>query len=183
MADTLNNLLDHAEAGMRERGYHAVSFRDLADELGIKSASVHYYFRKKEDLGIAVIERYSNTFFQQLEEDSKDAPTSAQKLAAFCNVYKHALEENNRICLCAMLGAESHGLTSELASRLQQFFNDNINWVASALPDTLSAQERIDKATQIVATLQGAMVIANTLGDTQILTTAADQLLHSEGAL
>ena len=33
MADTRELLLDAAEHGMRRRGYHAVSFRDLAAEL------------------------------------------------------------------------------------------------------------------------------------------------------
>ena len=57
MSETIDRLLDAAEDGMRLRGYHAVSFRELAMALGIKSASVHYYFRQKEDLGLALVAR------------------------------------------------------------------------------------------------------------------------------
>ena len=54
LSKTLDKLMDAAENSVRMRGYHAVSFRDLADELGIKSSSVHHYFPRKEDLAVAV---------------------------------------------------------------------------------------------------------------------------------
>ena len=55
-----NNILDVAERRMRMSGYNAVSFRDIAGEIGIKSASLHYHFPKKADLGLALVERYSD---------------------------------------------------------------------------------------------------------------------------
>ena len=39
-----------------ERGYEWLSFQKVADEVGIAKSSVYHYFRKKEDLGIAVME-------------------------------------------------------------------------------------------------------------------------------
>ena len=47
MSETVDCLQDAAEIAMRSRGYHGVSFRELADDVGIKSASVHYYRRKR----------------------------------------------------------------------------------------------------------------------------------------
>lgn len=66
MAETIDLLMNAAESGIRQKGYNAVSFRELADDLGIKSSSVHYYFRKKEDLGLALVERYSDRFLKNL---------------------------------------------------------------------------------------------------------------------
>jgi AcrR family transcriptional regulator len=45
--DTAERLMDLAEAHMRNGGYAGFSFRDLAAELGIKSASVHHHFPTK----------------------------------------------------------------------------------------------------------------------------------------
>ena len=64
--DRANTILDIAERRMRQTGYNAVSYRDIASEIGIKSASLHYHFPKKEDLGIALVERYSKNFFSAL---------------------------------------------------------------------------------------------------------------------
>ena len=49
---------DAAERHARRGGYHGFSFRNLAAEVGIKSASVHYHFSTKGDLVAALAERY-----------------------------------------------------------------------------------------------------------------------------
>ncbi|MGI9521911.1 MAG: TetR/AcrR family transcriptional regulator, partial [Hyphomicrobiaceae bacterium] len=82
MSDTLSTLLDCAEDAIRLRGYHAVSFRDLAEKLGIKSSSVHYYFRQKEDLGLALVQRYRDRFYSDLEAQAAQAKTPDDKIHA-----------------------------------------------------------------------------------------------------
>lgn len=59
-------LLDIAEGMIRLGGYNSVSFRTLAEMAGIKSASVHYHFPTKEDLGSALAERYTDKFLSAL---------------------------------------------------------------------------------------------------------------------
>ena len=44
MADTRDKLMDLAEELLQTVGYNAFSFHDLADRIGIKTASIHYYF-------------------------------------------------------------------------------------------------------------------------------------------
>jgi TetR/AcrR family transcriptional repressor of nem operon len=39
-------------------GYSGLNFRELANEVGIKAASIHYHFPSKADLGAAVAKRY-----------------------------------------------------------------------------------------------------------------------------
>ena len=52
-------LLDSAESLIQTRGYNDFSFRDLAESVGISSASVHHHYRTKEALGVAVTSRYT----------------------------------------------------------------------------------------------------------------------------
>ena len=49
MNETAERLMDVAEARIREAGYRGFSFRDLAAEIGIKSASVHHHFRPRRE--------------------------------------------------------------------------------------------------------------------------------------
>ncbi len=51
-------LLAAGRATVQAHGYNAVSFRELAKEVGIKSASIHHYFPTKGDLGAAVLQHY-----------------------------------------------------------------------------------------------------------------------------
>jgi len=55
-------LLNAAESKARLGGYSNFSFRELANEVGIKSASVHYHFPTKEDLGTELAKRYTEYF-------------------------------------------------------------------------------------------------------------------------
>ncbi len=175
MTDTKTNLLDLAESKIRQRGYHAVSFRELADELGIKSASVHYYFRQKEDLGLALIERYTTQFFKSLNKNATNADDVSSKVLAFCKTYKSALNDDNKICLCGVLGAEKNGLPSILNEHVSAFFQANIHWLENALSDKFQKKVATLKAQQIVATLQGAMILSVSLNKLKIL----DHSIHT----
>ena len=165
MSDRLEKLLDIAEDSVRLRGYHAVSFRELADALGIKSSSVHYYFRQKEDLGLALVKRYEDRFFAAVETATADSTTPTERIAAFMSVYRLALNSSSSLCLCGMLGAESAGLPTALAAAVAQFFKRNTAWLEAAMPEDLSADARERKARHALAALQGAMMIAISLGD------------------
>jgi len=177
MSETIDKLLDEAEDSIRLRGYHAVSFRDLAAELGIKSSSVHYYFRQKEDLGLAVVDRYAARVIGTVEEAASGATTSSGKLRALCSVYRQALTDSDRICLCAMLGAESCGLPDKLAAAVAAFLQANIDWIANALPKDMPLKARRKRAAHILATLQGAMIVAGTLRSHKIFDDAVADLL------
>ena len=49
--------MDLAEGHMRNAGYGGFSFRDLAAEIGIKSASVDHHFPTKATMAAAVEHR------------------------------------------------------------------------------------------------------------------------------
>lgn len=172
MSDTRTHILDLAERAIRLRGYHAVSFRDLADELGIKSASIHYHFRHKEDLGLAVVDRYATRIATQVgAPGDQDWPRS---LARFCQVYQDALRKNALQCLCGMLAAESAGLPDKVSARVAEFFRANINWLTVAMPDDLP--DKPGRALRIQCELQGAMTVAVSLQDPTILDQVAQDI-------
>jgi len=173
VSETLEKLLNTAESEIRLRGYHAVSFRDLAASLGIKSASVHYYFRQKEELGVALVKRYSERFFETLSERAETMPP----VKAFVSVYRDALVSSDRICLCGMLGAESCGLPEALAAEVSAFFKANVSWITKALPKSLPAPARKSKAEHIVAALQGAMILSGSLKDHKLFDRTAQDVL------
>ena len=181
MNETANLLMNAAEARIRQKGYNAVSFRDLADELGIKSASVHYYFRQKEDLACALVERYSDVFFAAVEGRLGKNAKSLEKVDAYVDAYRAALYDADAICLCGMLGAEFTGLPQPVAERVAGFFQANIDWLTNALPREWSGKKRTRRAGQLLATLQGAMMLANTLGDRKIFDRACKSLASDMG--
>src|SRR6185369_16920377 len=55
LSTTAAQILDAAETLIQTRSYSAFSYQDIADELGIRKASIHYHFATKADLGVAVV--------------------------------------------------------------------------------------------------------------------------------
>ena len=62
VSETAGRLMDLAEAHIRNAGYGGFSFRDLAAESGIKSASAHHHFPTKATMAAAVARRYGDRF-------------------------------------------------------------------------------------------------------------------------
>ena len=172
MTEKLNmreRILIAAEKRVRASGFTEMSFRDVASDVGIKSASVHYHFPTKADLGNALIEAYTARFNASLEEI--DTTHSKKALQSFISLYDQALVLNESICLCAILGAESIGLPKEMSSRTEKFFSMNIKW--------LQKIDGIDEAlaSVIVAALEGAMIIASTSDDREFFRTVSQKIL------
>ena len=53
-----DEILEVGQELIQTVGYDGFSYRDIADRVGIKSASVHYYFPAKTDLAEAVAKQY-----------------------------------------------------------------------------------------------------------------------------
>ncbi|MXN65000.1 TetR family transcriptional regulator [Stappia sp. GBMRC 2046] len=154
-------ILDVAEARMREGGFEAVSFRDIAAAIGIKSASVHYHFPHKTDLGHAVIERYQARFAEQLGAPDDPGESVAERISRLCGGYHDATLKEGKVCLACVLGGEALDLPKALADRISVYFSWLIDWTEKAMTPGGSDRPVADlKAGQVIASLQGAMILA-----------------------
>src|SRR2546423_15447121 len=66
--DTKQKILMTARKMVQSRGYQALSFREIGKALGIKSASIHYHFPTKGDLGSTLARAYTEELVAYLEQ-------------------------------------------------------------------------------------------------------------------
>lgn len=165
LATRANEILDAAERFARTVGYNGFSFRDIAAEIGIKSASVHYHFPTKADLGAAVAARYTERFFLTLGDPEDPETTAGEKLARYRGLFRHALVADRQMCLCGMLGAEAASLPPALASEVAGFFDRNLDWLARVVTSAggYSKGDARRRAMTILAALEGALMLARSL--------------------
>src|ERR1700731_169104 len=90
MNETAEHLMDLAEARICEAGYRGFSFRDLAAEIGIKSASVHHHFPTKATMAAAVARRYADRFFAAVARRPNETADDAIE-ARFHSAFGEAL--------------------------------------------------------------------------------------------
>jgi TetR/AcrR family transcriptional repressor of nem operon len=181
-AGTASRILDIAERLVQSRGFNGFSYADVASELGISKASLHYHFPGKAELGEALIRRYAARFAAALDEIDRHGAQGPAKLDAYAGIYAQVLRDR-RMCLCGMLAADYDTLPKAMQDAVIRFFDDNEAWLVSVLEQgreegSLRLSGSPSEAAQvIVGGLEGAMLVARPYGDVARFQAAATQLL------
>src|SRR5476649_2755092 len=125
-------ILDVAEQLAQTRGYNGFSYADIAAQLGVTKASLHYHFPTKAELGRVLIEQYHVKFAQELERIDKRTSAAPKKLQQYVELY-HQVMRNDRMCLCGMFAAEYATLPPAMQGELRRFFDTNDRWLSVVL--------------------------------------------------
>jgi TetR/AcrR family transcriptional regulator, transcriptional repressor for nem operon len=168
--ETAQRLMDMAEAHIRHAGYRGFSFRDLAAELGIKSASVHHHFPTKATLVAAVVRRYGDRFLAAVA--ARPNETGNDAISAYRWAFRKAFERDGRMCLCGVLVAETGVLTPEVVEEIQSFFRRCID----DLTQRIGGPEADARAFHVMATLEGGMMLARAYRDIGAFDQATESL-------
>lgn len=166
-AETRGKILAAAEARMRAGGFHGFSFREIAADVGIKSASVHHHFPTKEDLAVAVIEGYIARFMGALGDPADPGETPKSLLLRYVDRFRTALLKDRQMCLCGLIASESAGLPDRVAAACTRFFEESLAWLRVVLKrkrPRAGAAAIEAEAIRIVASLQGALLVTRSLG-------------------
>jgi len=74
--ETANNLLV-------EKGYPGMSMRDIAEALGVSKAALYYHFQDKEELFLAILEKYLEEMSSSLDQILSETGSSADRVRHF----------------------------------------------------------------------------------------------------
>ena len=83
---------------VQQRGFHAFSYRDIAEQVGIKTASIHYYFPTKAHLAEAVVRRVLTGAERGLAAIDTEVSPAPEKLRRFCGMFLQTYGEGDRLC-------------------------------------------------------------------------------------
>jgi TetR/AcrR family transcriptional repressor of nem operon len=180
---TASQILDVAERLVQERGFNGFSYGDVAGELGITRAALHYHFASKAELGDALIERYAERFFDALDRVDGDRADAPDKLRAYAQLYADVFRDD-RMCLCGMLAADYATLPEPMRERVVSFFDENEVWLARVLEEGRAAGTiRFEGPARSVARtliggLEGAMLVSRPYHDVERFGDAAELLIR-----
>ncbi|MEM6758711.1 MAG: TetR/AcrR family transcriptional regulator [Pseudomonadota bacterium] len=164
MSDRRDAILDVAERLIRSHGYSGFSFREVAQAVGIKSASVHYHFPTKPDLAAAVAKRYRERFADAIAAAEQQGKG---RVAAWRDLFHAALRQDGLMCLCGILAAEGNSLPAEVAQEARAFLEFGIASLNEVAPE---------QGLRILSQLEGAMLIARSAGEPQLFSNATADL-------
>lgn len=181
---TAARIVDVAKEMVQQRGYHAFSYSDIARSVGIKTASIHYYFPSKADLGEAVLRRVRADFRTTLARIDAETPDPGQKLERFAAIFLDTFGDGDRLCPCCMLATDQDTVPASVKDEVRGFFAEGETWLLRVLESgardgrlRLVDEPRVIAQT-LVAALEGVMVTARAFGQRERLVAAARFLLR-----
>jgi TetR/AcrR family transcriptional repressor of nem operon len=161
------SILAAAKQTAQLHGYSGLNFRDLANDVGIKSASIHYHFPTKADLGAAVARRYWEDSVKSLATMEAADGDAKRSLHAYPNEFRKSLANGNRLCLCSFMAAEYDDLPDMVKTEVQSFADVNIAWLRKMLvaANVVPESESEARARAVFAAVAGAQLVARSRSD------------------
>jgi len=182
--ETANKLLDAAERYTQTQGFNAFSYKDMQNDVGVKTSSIHYYFPSKNDLALCMTERFIERSRNKMLTMAQEHACGLKRLKLFGDVFVGILNEN-QFCLCGMLASEMLTLPDTITGKLDSFFRFNEQWVAEAIEIGIqegkfrSSLNASYTAAQFMAMIEGGMLIARVRKNPQHLETLINSMIES----
>ncbi len=166
-ADTRDRIIAAARLTVQDRGYSGLSFRELAKQVGVKSASIHYYFATKGELGGALADRYTADVADYLDGLLAEGLAAETCMRRYTDIFGNTLRNDNRMCLAGILAAEHRELPDEVRRKVVAFGTMNEAWIARVLARVGCAgpEQIARRARAIFAAVEGAQLVARSRGD------------------
>ncbi|MGB0230655.1 MAG: TetR/AcrR family transcriptional regulator [Pseudohongiellaceae bacterium] len=134
MNATADRILDAGQELIQTGGFSAMSFQDIASEVGIRKPSIIHHFPTKAELGVAIIRRYRDTFAAQLQQISEDpAKSSWDALEFYFSPYLFLASTPDKVCLCGALAGEIPALPETMRVEVKHFMEAHQQWLEEIL--------------------------------------------------
>lgn len=178
-----DRLLEHTLDLIRKRGFNGFSYRDLAERVGVKTSSIHYYFPTKEDLALEAVNAYSERVARYLDGIDPALPPLQQAERYLASWRREC--GGQQVCLAGMLSTEALCLPPAVHQALQEFHRIHESWLTALLKRAREqnggdAQPTIGSAALaqvLFAALQNSLVSVRLFNQQERLEPAANLLL------
>lgn len=163
-------ILDLAQSLLQDEGFNGFSYADIASELGVKNAAIHYHFPTKEALGCAVVKRYQDRFQLWINNARVKDLSPEKKLDWFFSIYTDMRADKGKVCIVGAMEAEFNSLPAALQAEVESLHKALLAWLQATLAEGRDAGvfnfkgEPASKAVVILSSLQGALQMARALG-------------------
>ena len=185
-AATRDQILNAASRLIHVQGYQSTSLDDVLRESGVGKGNFYYYFKSKEELGYAIIDRLVRGFVERtLEPAFADTGRDAQaQIHDFLDRVLDNLRERNCVggCPIGNLASELSDVHEGFRQQLAEIF---VQW-RETLARTLrrgQAAARISAecnpdglAHFLVASLEGAILMSKMTKDITVMEQCVDEL-------
>jgi AcrR family transcriptional regulator len=162
--DKRSRLIEAGRELLHERGFERSTLADVACRASVPLGNVYYYFKTKDSLCEAIVETHAATLQRHLSELEREV-NPKERLRALIRAPRASIDTVLAYgcphgSLCQEL--EKLGPTSPLAQAGARLMEVYVGWAEAQFAALGAGPSARDHALDLVASLQGAMLLANT---------------------
>jgi TetR/AcrR family transcriptional repressor of nem operon len=176
---TKDQILDAASRLISVRGYHCTSLDDVLRESGVGKGNFYYYFKSKEELGYAIVDRVVQGFVERTLEPSfaDQRLTPVEQIHRFFDRILDSQRQRNCVGGCPMgnLASELSDVHEGFRQKLADVFTLWRERVGRALGQARARGELAERADPermahfIVAAIQGAILMTKVTKEIEVM--------------
>lgn len=180
MENRKKQIIDLAVKLIQQKGYVAFSYDDISKQLGVTKASIHYHFKNKEDLGLAITERLVNTIQNFISFIKNSSDSAEEKLILFIQQQTERIS-CSEICPISSLQTDFESLPFSVQEKIKE-----VSKLELSIIQEIVIQAQTEKggnntedihwiALTILSSVKGAILHRRVMGE-NILTEITKQL-------
>ena len=164
----------------RSHGFDGASLAVITEHTGLGKGSLYNFFpRGKDEMAEAVLDEVDAWFQTAVYLPLRGSEPATARLERMFDEVETYFRSGRRICL---FGAFALGLERDrFADRVRAYFTDWVDSLAGALADTGHGRQSRPLAEEVVAGIQGALILARALDDPDSFTRILTRLRRSVG--
>lgn len=160
-------------SAMAERGYEKASIQSIAKAAGLSPGLIHYHFKTKLEILIALMTELSDKADERYELLATQAESAEDKLMAYIDAALAFGEGSDQQAVAAwvIIGAEAvrledvRNLYQDVIARHSNTLVELLTQASTEVGTKLNKKKAKELATFIIASIQGAYQIATTVPD------------------
>lgn len=164
MAGKKDDIVSLSMRLIKTKGFLSLSYDDISKDLGITKAAVHYYFEKKEDLGVAVCEKIQAGLLESYEHTLEQMTNNKEKPWLFI---KNRIDKimPDEICPISSLQSDYEYLPESMKTILEEISKNEIELWAALVRKYNPSLDNDDIARTILLSVKGALQYRRVLND------------------
>lgn len=175
LAGKRERLVEGARRVLHEQGVHKTTLADIAAAADVPVGNVYYYFKTKDDLVDAAVDAHADEIRRRLGELERHR-SPAQRLKALTKMWTDMADQ------VARYGCPHGSLCQELAKlddghdeRAVKLLTLTLEWAEQQFR-LIGRRDAHDLAVALVASFQGTALLANSLGNPELMSRQAARL-------
>jgi TetR/AcrR family transcriptional repressor of nem operon len=179
--ETRTKILNSAQRLIQTRSFEGFSFQDIADEVGIRKASLYHHFDSKDAVAIGVLKRGADWVTGQLDATKELAPP--ERLERYFDLFHDLHGKAERMCPGGSFASVLGAVSPAVQRALHAFTKMHLDWLEGVVREgaelgafEIGEQAPRDVALQIFSSVQGALLTGRLTADQGVLDVVATEL-------